>query len=170
MTNDVAPRHARLPLVHLGQQQHPTGRFARQCQRERHGFNSLPIDEGCMFPLTTLPAHHRDPFDRIIVAQALQHQLVIVTVDEDFRPTRFPFSSGIRRPVRSVRSRSCSRGDALRCARGQQPSGALSAGMEGFRAEEIVRSQRLSLQRRALSTVLSSIPSAIAIRRRLSPS
>jgi PIN domain nuclease of toxin-antitoxin system len=59
-------------------------------QRERHGFNSLPIDEGCMAQLATLPAHHRDPFDRIIMAQALQHQLVIVTVDEAFRSYPVP--------------------------------------------------------------------------------
>lgn len=28
-----------------------------------------------------LPSLHRDPFDRLLVCQALQHNLIIVTVD-----------------------------------------------------------------------------------------
>lgn len=32
--------------------------------------------------LTRLPAHHRDPFDRLLVAQALAEGLVIVSRDE----------------------------------------------------------------------------------------
>lgn len=32
--------------------------------------------------LSTLPLHHRDPFDRILVAQALEGSLTIVTEDE----------------------------------------------------------------------------------------
>ena len=30
----------------------------------------------------SLPNHNRDPFDRIIVAQALQHGLTVMTLDE----------------------------------------------------------------------------------------
>lgn len=51
-------------------------------QRERHGLAALPIDEGAMVFLATLPRLHRDPFDRMIVAQALQHGLTILAVDE----------------------------------------------------------------------------------------
>jgi PIN domain nuclease of toxin-antitoxin system len=36
-----------------------------------------------MLPLAGLPPHHRDPFDRIIVAQAIQHGLMVATVDPD---------------------------------------------------------------------------------------
>ena len=50
-------------------------------QRERHGLTSLPIDEESVRLLADLPALHKDPFDRIIVAQALQHDLTIVTAD-----------------------------------------------------------------------------------------
>jgi PIN domain nuclease of toxin-antitoxin system len=32
--------------------------------------------------LAKLPPLHRDPFDRILVAQALQHGLTMVTVDD----------------------------------------------------------------------------------------
>ena len=31
-----------------------------------------------------LPGHNRDPFDRMLVAQALAHDLTIVSVDEVF--------------------------------------------------------------------------------------
>jgi PIN domain nuclease of toxin-antitoxin system len=61
-------------------------------QRELHGLASLPIDEGCVRRLPELPALHRDPFDRIIVAQALHHDLAIMTVDPIIRsyPVRIP--------------------------------------------------------------------------------
>lgn len=49
--------------------------------RDAHAIASLPIDDGAMAPLAGLPALHRDPFDRMLVAQALQHGLTIVSVD-----------------------------------------------------------------------------------------
>jgi len=52
-------------------------------QRDAHGIASLPIDEGAMSHLAGLPSLHRDPFDRLFVAQALQHGLTIATVDPD---------------------------------------------------------------------------------------
>ena len=50
-------------------------------QRDAHGIASLPIDEGAMSHLAGLPPLHRDPFDRMLVAQALQHGLTVATVD-----------------------------------------------------------------------------------------
>jgi PIN domain nuclease of toxin-antitoxin system len=50
-------------------------------QRDAHGIASLTIDEGAMIHLAGLPALHRDPFDRLLIAQALQHGLTIATVD-----------------------------------------------------------------------------------------
>jgi len=50
-------------------------------QRELHGIESLPIDESTVAHLSKLEPHHRDPFDRILVCQAIEHQLQIVTVD-----------------------------------------------------------------------------------------
>lgn len=52
-------------------------------QRDEHGIASLPIDEGAMPHLAALPPLHRDPFDRLLVAQTLQHGLMIATVDPD---------------------------------------------------------------------------------------
>ena len=54
-------------------------------QRERHQIASLALDEASVARLETLPLLHRDPFDRMLVCQALEHQLVIVTVDRIIR-------------------------------------------------------------------------------------
>ena len=50
-------------------------------QRQRHLIKSLTIDEDTIMYLPKLPALHRDPFDRILICQALQHGLTIVTID-----------------------------------------------------------------------------------------
>jgi PIN domain nuclease of toxin-antitoxin system len=54
-------------------------------QRERHMIPSLPLDEQSVAQLGSLPPLHRDPFDRMLVCQALRHGLVIATVDEAVR-------------------------------------------------------------------------------------
>ena len=59
----------------------PAGYLPRQ--RDAHRIASLPIDEGAMPHLAGLPALHRDPFDRLLVAQALQYEMVLATVDPD---------------------------------------------------------------------------------------
>jgi len=50
-------------------------------QRERHGIEVLPLNEASVARLGGLPLHHRDPFDRMLVCQALDQGLSIVTVD-----------------------------------------------------------------------------------------
>lgn len=54
-------------------------------QREQHGIESLPLVEPVIAHLPLLPAHHRDPFDRLLVCQALHHDLTLVTVDAALR-------------------------------------------------------------------------------------
>ena len=44
----------------------------------------LGVTLGHITRLTTLPLHHRDPFDRLLIAQALEEQLVIVGADSAF--------------------------------------------------------------------------------------
>lgn len=56
--------------------------------RVRYGMVSLPIDEGTIAQLQTLPSMHRDPFDRILICQALQHGFTLVTTDTMIR--RYP--------------------------------------------------------------------------------
>ena len=52
-------------------------------QRAAHGISALPVDEGAMPHLAALTPLHRDPFDRLLVAQAIQHGLTVATVDAD---------------------------------------------------------------------------------------
>jgi PIN domain nuclease of toxin-antitoxin system len=52
-------------------------------QRDAHQIASLAVDEDAMPHLAGLPPLHRDPFDRLLVAQALQHGMTIATVDVD---------------------------------------------------------------------------------------
>jgi PIN domain nuclease of toxin-antitoxin system len=44
-----------------------------------------PIDLEAIHGTSDLPTHHKDPFDRLIVAQSLVHDLRIVTPDPIFR-------------------------------------------------------------------------------------
>jgi PIN domain nuclease of toxin-antitoxin system len=54
-------------------------------QRDLHQIVSLPVDEKSVAQLAQLPPLHRDPFDRMLICQALQHGLTIVTVDSTVR-------------------------------------------------------------------------------------
>lgn len=49
-----------------------------------NGFRPLPIDLKHAARVATLPFHHRDPFDRLLVAQALEEELAVVTADPVF--------------------------------------------------------------------------------------
>jgi PIN domain nuclease of toxin-antitoxin system len=54
-------------------------------QRDRHEIASLTIDEGTIQQLPKLPALHRDPFDRILICQAIQHDLTLMSVDGEIK-------------------------------------------------------------------------------------
>lgn len=51
-------------------------------QREQHRIDSLMVDEASVVQLIKLPSLHRDPFDRLLICQSLQHNLTILTADE----------------------------------------------------------------------------------------
>jgi PIN domain nuclease of toxin-antitoxin system len=51
--------------------------------RQSQGIPSLPITEADTLMVSKLPLLHRDPFDRILVAQALNESLTILTPDND---------------------------------------------------------------------------------------
>lgn len=53
-------------------------------------FAELPLTSRHAAVLAHLPPHHRDPFDRMLVAQALVEGLVLVTVDERVRAYDVP--------------------------------------------------------------------------------
>lgn len=50
-------------------------------QRERHGIATLPLDERAVLHLHKLPALHRDPFDRMLICQAIEHDCLLLTPD-----------------------------------------------------------------------------------------
>ena len=49
--------------------------------RRRHAIEALPLHEGDTFGLAKLPPLHGDPFDRMLVCQAIANQMVILTPD-----------------------------------------------------------------------------------------
>ncbi len=58
----------------------PLERFVPE-QRDRHGILALPLEERAVLHLHKLPALHRDPFDRMLVCQAIEHECVLLTPD-----------------------------------------------------------------------------------------
>jgi PIN domain nuclease of toxin-antitoxin system len=50
-------------------------------QRRLHQIPSLDVDEATVLHLAQLPLLHRDPFDRLLICQAIQHGLTLATVD-----------------------------------------------------------------------------------------
>jgi PIN domain nuclease of toxin-antitoxin system len=54
-------------------------------QRNLHQIISLELDEVSVAQLAQLPPLHRDPFDRMLICQALQKGLTIATVDATVR-------------------------------------------------------------------------------------
>ena len=76
-TWEIAIKHAigRLPLPEAVEKFIPP-------QREEHGVASLALEEESTLHLTRLPEMHKDPFDRMLICQAIVHGLVILTPDE----------------------------------------------------------------------------------------
>jgi PIN domain nuclease of toxin-antitoxin system len=50
------------------------------------GFDELPVRAQHAALTARLPRHHRDPFDRLLVAQAMTEPARLLTVDEALRP------------------------------------------------------------------------------------
>jgi PIN domain nuclease of toxin-antitoxin system len=73
---EIAQKHAsgKLPLPDA------VDRFVTG-YRAAHGILALPLDEDSTLHLARLPALHKDPFDRMLVCQAIAHGLAIVTPD-----------------------------------------------------------------------------------------
>jgi len=56
----------------------------------RNGFVPLPVTVRHGDLLRDLPLHHGDPFDRLLIVQALEEGLTILTSDRAFEPYRVP--------------------------------------------------------------------------------
>jgi PIN domain nuclease of toxin-antitoxin system len=53
-------------------------------QMTQNGFRSVPIELRHVLRVARLPFLHRDPFDRLLAAQALEESLTIVSADTVF--------------------------------------------------------------------------------------
>ncbi len=80
---EIAVKHrlGRLPLPE------PPNRYVAS-RRQWLQLEPLAFDEDCAAHDALLPAHHRDPFDRGLVSQAILNGLVIVTPDAEI--ARYP--------------------------------------------------------------------------------
>lgn len=77
----VKSRHGRLDLPGEAEP------FIRE-QVSQNRFEVLPIDLTHALRVALLPDHHKDPFDRMLVAQAQVENLTILTVDPEI--ARYP--------------------------------------------------------------------------------
>jgi PIN domain nuclease of toxin-antitoxin system len=50
-------------------------------QRRNHGIDLLPLSEAAALHVPNLPPIHRDPFDRMLICQAIVHDLTLLTPD-----------------------------------------------------------------------------------------
>lgn len=53
---------------------------------EQRGIQHLPLHFRHGATMARLPFHHQDPFDRMLVAQALSEQLILITHDKKLAP------------------------------------------------------------------------------------
>ena len=61
--------------------------FAKSLQ-EDHGFIPLPLDIPHFSRLESLPHHHGDPFDRLLISQAMEAGAVAITDDKAWKKYR----------------------------------------------------------------------------------
>lgn len=69
------------------------GEPPEQCvprEMARYGFRSIPVEFDHALAVRTLPLHHGDPFDRLLIAQARIEGLQIVTADRIFAAYAVP--------------------------------------------------------------------------------
>ena len=52
---------------------------------ELHNIVSIPLDHRIALKAASLPTLHSDPFDRLLIATAMEHQLTLITPDQHIR-------------------------------------------------------------------------------------
>ena len=78
---EIARKHAIGKLDLTGRPDDLIAKF-----RARMGVESLPLQEIEALTAEKLPLYHQDPFDRMLIAQAIVHGMVIATPDKAFEP------------------------------------------------------------------------------------
>ena len=62
---------------------HSTSQILQEVRKQK--ITILPINEEHLIRMENLPFHHRDPFDRLIIAQAMSESLTILSRDSIFQ-------------------------------------------------------------------------------------
>lgn len=65
----------------------PAGDFLTS-ELSSHGVRVLPVSLSHVLQVESLPLHHRDPFDRLLIAQSIEEGWPIITADPWF--SRYP--------------------------------------------------------------------------------
>ncbi|NJL53354.1 MAG: type II toxin-antitoxin system VapC family toxin [Hydrococcus sp. SU_1_0] len=55
-----------------------------QKQQEVNNLNLLPIEVNHIYALSNMANHHKDPFDRLIIAQSIVENIDLLSVDQVF--------------------------------------------------------------------------------------
>ncbi|MBL0346880.1 type II toxin-antitoxin system VapC family toxin [Candidatus Villigracilis affinis] len=50
-------------------------------QQQKNGIEILPVEASHIFAVESLPNHHKDPFDRLIIAQAIVEDAILISAD-----------------------------------------------------------------------------------------
>ena len=53
-------------------------------QQETNQLNLLPVELKHVLALDALPFHHKDPFDRLLMAQSIEEEQTLVSADSQF--------------------------------------------------------------------------------------
>jgi PIN domain nuclease of toxin-antitoxin system len=53
-------------------------------QRQINGLQILPVNLSHALYLENLPLHHKDPFDRLLISQAIVENMTLVSADPEF--------------------------------------------------------------------------------------
>lgn len=85
----LSPGYACLALV-FGLARPPLASFG-----ELAGFAILPIEARHAAAVETLPQHHGDPFDRLLICQAQVDEMVLVTADHQITRYAVPVLSAV---------------------------------------------------------------------------
>ncbi len=75
-------------VLNLGNELYLSAASAWEIRRDLNGVQALPVVEADGFLLTKLPKLHGDPFDRMMVCQAINGDMTILTPDP--RIHRYP--------------------------------------------------------------------------------
>lgn len=63
---------------------YPVEDILKQTKEQR--IEILPLSEPALILLQKLPHHHKDPFDRLLIAEALSEKLTVLSIDPHFGP------------------------------------------------------------------------------------